>query len=154
MDKKKNKKEVDIEYIDKNLQKKYGGKSYYIKMAKSYIDSNHNGDVFLNEDIKERNPYQKWEFTAESPGTYYLKNMMTGLYLTTDDYGSLYTTSYIGSNFQRWTVYADQIASIKNNTNKFIICKNLVNRLYMTERAKVEIFEFVLEILASKIVKK
>jgi hypothetical protein len=154
MDKKKNKKEAEIEFIDKYLQKKLGGKSYYIKMSKCYIDSNNNGDVFLSEDKKERNLYQKWEFTTESPGTYYLKNLQTSLYLTTDDSGSLYTTTFIGNEFQRWTVYSDQITAIRNNTNKFVICKNSTNRLFMIDKQNIELKDLILEILASKIVKK
>jgi hypothetical protein len=157
MDKKKNKKENEISFDEKFISKKLGSKSFFIKMGTNYIDSNNLGQLFLYRDTKERNLYQKWEFTTDTPGTYLIKNVFTGLYLTTDERGNIYVTSKLDSVYQKWTVYENSSIAIRNNCNKMIICKNKLNQIFMKivdKEDQIKPEEIKIELLLNKPVQK
>lgn len=137
MDKKKktNKKTTKVT----NLATKIGSKSYFMKNKSCYyfLDNNLVGNVFYNE--CDRNLYQKWEFiVTDTIGAYYLKNVITTLYLTSNVLGDL-TGSLADesiSSYQKWYVYLTSIPEVyvfTNFGNNYSLDCNKTNQLYINK---------------------
>ena len=120
MDKKGGKNAKKLKDMKQELATKLNNKTLYIQsnFCKYFIDSNNNGDLFLNKDDRVAN--QKWEFsTPDVAGEYFLKNISSGFYLASNDYGDLFTdVQIIESSFQRWKIH--QTTDPDNYT---IVCK-------------------------------
>ena len=102
MDKSKKK----VQTLSNDLALRFNGKSLFFqnKCTKTYVDSNHCGDLFLS--AKERQGYQKWEFqVADLAGFYFIKNLITGLYLSSNECGEIFCNVFNpNSSYQRWRV--------------------------------------------------
>jgi hypothetical protein len=150
--------------MSKDLASKLNNKGFYIQSnyCKYFIDSNNNGDLFLNRNDSAN---QKWEFhTPDTPGEYFLKNTSTGFYLSTNDYGDLFTDIQImESSYQRWKIHITTDAdnyTIINKANNFIIGCNKTNKIIMKSidinpliNEKLD-FNYVFTFMAKKAVKK
>lgn len=116
------------------------GKNFYIRSKSSllYLDCNFTGDALISEERQDRELFTKWFFQGtDTPGIYFLKNMKTELYLTSNEYGDIYNTSFDEqSGCQKWIVLSSSEAEsyiIINNGNSFcLICDNL-NRLTISK---------------------
>ena len=67
-----------------------GGKKCYMRNTylSLYLDSNNVGDVYFSA-----TNLIKWEFTkTDIDGGYYIKHIPTGLYLTSNEKGDLFTS--------------------------------------------------------------
>lgn len=161
MDKKKSKKKT-IKLNKTPLATKLGGKSYYMdnKFCTQRLDSNFFGEVFLNQFLV-RNFYQKWEYiVTDTPGIYYLKNVITGLFLTSNQIGDLYTTIFEGTAYQKWKIMATsekEIYVFINYGNEFVLDCNVMNMIYLNklsseqyEDAKTNILYFIYQNLPKK----
>lgn len=100
----KKKKAVDINY-DKPITA-WRAKNYYIKSLYSfkYIDTNFQGDIYLTED--DRKLIQKWEIAKTTEQSFWIKNAMTGYFLSSTPDGSLYAGLQNNSSYQTWRFYA------------------------------------------------
>jgi hypothetical protein len=147
----------------KELALRLNNKGFYLQSnyCKYFLDSNNNGDLFLNKN--ERTANQKWEFfTPDTAGEYFLKNISTGLYLSSNDYGDLFTdVQILDSSYQRWKIHNTTDAdnyTIINKANDLIISCNKTNKIIMKPidpivYEKLE-FMFVFTFTAKKAVKK
>lgn len=92
--------------LSNDMALRLNGKSLFFQSncVKTYMDSNHSGDLFLSS--TERQGYQKWEFQiADMPGFYFVKNSVTGLYLSSNECGELFCNVFNpNSSYQRWRV--------------------------------------------------
>jgi hypothetical protein len=158
MDKKKKGKEKVIDTSDKGLDKKKGGKSYVIlsMICGLYLDSNYQGDVYYYNG-EERNLYHKWLFEkTDSLGQYYLKNVVTGLYLTSDELGNLLTTTFLGTAYQKWKAFINKEldSAIKNVGNDYFLSINPLNKIILVSYDCTKVGEFVFAIDPKKPEKK
>jgi hypothetical protein len=153
-------KEKTIDTSDKGLDKKKGGKSYVVQnqTCSLYLDASYSGDVFyFDGNGDERNAYHKWEFgKTEQAGVYFLKSVLTGLYLTTDEIGNIITTAFLDTNFQKWKVYMNKEAdsAIKNVGNDFFITLNATNKIMLRKFDDTKTKEFLFQIDPRKPIKK
>ena len=159
MDKKKNK----CKTMSKDLALRLNNKILYLQsnFCKYFLDSNNNGDLFLNRNDRVAN--QKWEFsTPDVAGEYFLKNVSTGLYLSTNDYGDLFTDIQIlESSYQRWKIHNTTDPdnyTIVNKGNDLIISCNKTNKIIMRPIDPI-VYEnlenpFLFTSMAKKVVKK
>ena len=149
--------------MSKDLALRLDSKTFYIQsnFSKYFIDSNNNGDLFLNRNDRVAN--QKWEFTTpDTAGEYFLKNVATGLFLSTNDYGDLFTDIHIlESSHQRWKVHntsdADNYTFVNKGNDFMLVCSN--RNIILMKPIDPILFEklempFVFTTMAKKIVKK
>ena len=157
-DKKKNQKEMKQDLAPRLNNKTLLIESNYCKY---FMDSNNNGDLFLNKDDRTAN--QKWEFfTPDVAGEYFLKNVASGFYLASNDYGDLFTdVQVLESSFQRWKIHQTTDPdnyTIVNKGNDMIMFVHKSNKVMMQEINPM-LFEdldmaFVFTTMARKAVKK
>lgn len=130
----KNKKKTKTMLND--LATKFNGKSLFVQQysCKYYLDSNNSGDLFLNN--TERVGFQKWEFQiADLPGYYYIKNTITGLYFSSNEYGELFCNVFNPhSSYQIWKVHLTSEADffvILNVGNDLVLTLNKLNKIVL-----------------------
>lgn len=122
--------------MGKDLALKLNAKLLFIQsnFCKYYLDSNNSGDLFLNS--SERPPFQKWEFQiADEPGFYFIKNLSTGLYFSSNHLGELFCNVLNPySSYQRWRInLTSDVDSycISNVGNDLLLCCSKMNKLFM-----------------------
>ncbi len=136
------KKKKNDKSLKDDMALKLNGKSLFFQSnaCKYYLDSNNQGDLFLNP--TERQSFQKWEFqTADLPGFYFIKNTVTGFYVSSNEFGELFCNIFSpNSSYQRWKVNLTSEPEwyvIFNVGNDLILGLNKSNKLIMKEFNKV-----------------
>jgi hypothetical protein len=67
-----------------------------------YLDTNSYGELFYEQNIRLNS---KWEFVYDQ-GSYYIKNSVTGLYISTDINSNLYCyMQEFNNSYQKWIIY-------------------------------------------------
>jgi hypothetical protein len=134
MDKGKKKSKVKTVKMPKTLNNRQGGKSNYLRnnYNSMYLCSNLNGNVYLNE----LSP-NKWEFIiTDTAGVYYLKYLPTGLCLSSNESGDLFTTLLEWSSYQKWKLMNTselQVYALVNSGNGFVLFSNNDDKLLLYE---------------------
>jgi len=132
MDKSKKK----LQTLRNDMALKFNGKTLFFqsKCVKTFVDSNHCGELFLSS--TERQGYQKWEFQmADLPGFYYIKNVTTGLYISSNECGEIFCNVLDpNSSYQRWRVNLTSEPEwyvLYNVGNDMVLGINKFNKLLM-----------------------
>ena len=87
-----------------------------------YLDSNNVGDVYFSA-----THLIKWEFTkTDIDGGYYIKHIPTGLYLTSNGKGDLFTSIELNSTFQKWYVHTTTELDITDIRTAVMNCSSLL----------------------------
>ena len=131
-------KKVEVNIINKVVTRLHQ-RSFFIKSCDSagLLDSNYVGRVVLSESDNNRQVYQKWEFNAtDTPGVYTLKSILSGLLLSGDELGNVFTDVVDQYNsFQKW--YCLETTSgnfvIKNYSSNLALTNSILNDLYSRE---------------------
>ena len=126
---KKNEKKVEINEATVNSM---GGKKCYMRNTylSLYLDSNNVGDVYFSA-----TNLTKWEFTkTDIDGGYFIKHIPTGLYLTSNEKGDLFTSIELNSTFQKWYVHTtteQDIYGYQNCSNELFLAVSLKGEIYL-----------------------
>lgn len=127
--KKKNEKKVEINGATVNSM---GGKKCYIRNTylSLYLDTNNVGDVYFSSAN-----ITKWEFIkTDLDGSYFIKHIPTGLYLTSNEKGDIFTSIELNSTFQKWYIHTTtelEIYGYQNCSNELYISVNLKGEIYL-----------------------
>jgi hypothetical protein len=128
--------------LSNEMALKLNGKNLFLQSnaCKYYLDSNNSSDLFLNP--TERQGFQKWEFqTADLPGFYFIKNTITGLYVSSNECGELFCNIFNpNSSYQRWRINLTSEPEwyvIFNVGNDLILGLNKANKLMLKVFDKV-----------------
>lgn len=138
MEKKKKQKTISLK--ENVFNNKLNGKSLYIINLDGFkfLDSNFSSNIFYN--MTDRQKYQKWEFIKnDTINSYLIKNSQTGLFLTSNDSGELFTDTILPENnnsAQKWLIAStsdNDAFLIQNYLNSFYLDSNSLNFPFLSK---------------------